>query len=254
MSGEPTLHHLRFSHFNEKGRWGLDYKRVAHRRVTEMPGPHPLRSRRLGGAGTLPLLELADGSVISDSTDLLAWADENGEGPPLLPADPAERRRALELEDYFDEELGPPIRSAVFAALLPDRKATVAVTMQGLGKGAHLFTNAAYPLVRLGISRSLAASEGGGREGRTKTVAALDRLEQELGGGDYLVGDAFSGADLTAAALFSPLAAPPEFPYETPDPWPPTWEEFRSGLADRPGLAWVTEMYRRHRGSSAEVA
>ena len=27
---------------------------------------------------------------------------------PPLPADPAERRRALELEEFFDEELGPP--------------------------------------------------------------------------------------------------------------------------------------------------
>src|SRR5262249_58975391 len=34
--------------------------------------------------------------------------------PPPYPADPAERRRALELEDFFDEELGPHARRVFF--------------------------------------------------------------------------------------------------------------------------------------------
>ena len=41
----------------------------------------------------------------------------------------------------------------------------------------------------------------------------MDRLEAELDGGDHLVGDAFSVADLTAAALFTPLIRPPERPF-----------------------------------------
>ena len=45
-------------------------------------------------------------------------------------------------------------------------------------------------------------------EARTRVVAALDRLEAELGGRDYLVGDAFTVADLTAAALFYLLVSP----------------------------------------------
>ena len=34
--------------------------------------------------------------------------------PPLYPQDPGERRRALELEEHFDEELGPHIRRWLF--------------------------------------------------------------------------------------------------------------------------------------------
>jgi glutathione S-transferase len=84
---------------------------------------------------------------------------------------------------------------------------------------------------------------------RQRCVEALEVLEKELGDKDYLVGDSFSIADLTAASLFYPLALPPEFPYTSP-----TWEdlpegarEFLGGLRERRGAQWVGEMYRRHR-------
>lgn len=41
----------------------------------------------------------------------------------------------------------------------------------------------------------------------------MDRLELELSASGYLVGDSFTVADLTAAALFYGVARPPEFPY-----------------------------------------
>jgi glutathione S-transferase len=104
------------------------------------------------------------------------------------------------------------------------------------------------------LRRLLVDSVGGPEVCRRKTLDALDRLEAELGGGDYLAGGAFSIADLTAAALFSPLVAPPEFGYDWPERWPPRWQELREQLAGRPGYRWVEEIYRRHRGASAEVA
>ena len=47
-------------------------------------------------------------------------------------------------------------------------------------------------------------------KGREKTIAALERLESEIGPSGYLVGDGFTVADLTAAALLFPLVRPPE--------------------------------------------
>jgi glutathione S-transferase len=88
---------------------------------------------------------------------------------------------------------------------------------------------------------------------RKRVDASLDRLEAELRPSGYLVGDAFSVADLTAAALVSPLLMPEEFPY----PWPPIPEpvaRWRRSHLGRPAFAWAAEMYRRHRGRSAAVA
>ena len=58
--------------------------------------------------------------------------------------------------------------------------------------------------------------------------AALDRLESELGVSEYLVGEEFTVADLTAASLFYPLVLPPEGPC-SPGPRP----GFRSGSEAR---------------------
>jgi glutathione S-transferase len=81
-------------------------------------------------------------------------------------------------------------------------------------------------------------------------LTAFDRLESELGEGDYLVGGRFSVADLTAASLLYPLVRPPEAPrlYELTD----SYERFRDCLAERRGFTWVEETFRRHRAPARE--
>ena len=78
--------------------------------------------------------------------------------------------------------------------------------LRGAGVAAARYATA-FAGVRYGVKSSEAAELA-----RGKVLAALDRLEAELDGNEYLVGDRFSVADLTAAALFYPLAFPPEGP------------------------------------------
>src|SRR5258706_291983 len=85
--------------------------------------------------------------------------------------------------------------------------------------------------------------------GRHYTLPALDRLEAELGASDYLVGESFSVADLTAAALLYPLVRPPEA-YVTIDRMPEPVERLRAQLRERRGYRWVEETFRRHRRSA----
>ena len=77
-------------------------------------------------------------------------------------------------------------------------------------------------------------------------LGALDRLELELGEREYLVGDRFSVADLTAAALLYPLVLPPEAP-RLVRAMPEPFERFRAPLKQRRAYRWVEEMFRRHR-------
>ena len=51
----------------------------------------------------------------------------------------------------------------------------------------------------------------------------------------------------------APLIIPPEYPYPLPGPWPEPLASFRASLAGHRAYAWASEMYRRHRGTSAEI-
>jgi glutathione S-transferase len=244
----PVLWHISFSHYNEKVRWALDYKGIEHQRRQAFGGTHPFVALALtrGRSATFPLLEL-DGERIADSTAIIAELERRWPDPPLYPEDATERRRALELEDWFDEELGPHIRLLVFHEALkePEQFAEVAARMAPApmarfkaGAGAYA---RAWARLRFGVGSARRADLA-----RTKVLEAWDRLEAELGDGQYLVGDTFTVADLTAAALFYPIVQPPEGPSEI-DRLPAAIERFREPLRQRPGYHWVEEMFRRHR-------
>src|SRR5215213_6621475 len=96
----PVLWHLKVSHYNEKVRWALDYKGVPHVRRAVLPGRHQALAKKLSGTPTLPVLIL-DGQAIGDSTRIITALEQRHPQPPLYPADPEERLRALELEDFF---------------------------------------------------------------------------------------------------------------------------------------------------------
>ena len=108
---------------------------------------------------------------------------------------------------------------------------------------------------RRGRERRFEITAEAAEDSRAKTVDAMDRLEREIGSSGLLVGESFTVADLTAAALFYAVANPPEFPYPTlaDHDLPDSWRRFLGSLAQRPGGKWVAEIYRRHRGRSVEL-
>src|SRR3954447_9972163 len=232
-SGRVILWHLSISHYSEKARWALAYKGVEHERRAPMPGAHMaiafLLTRR---QVTMPVMEL-DGRRIGDSTAIIAALEERHPEPALYPTDPGERRRALELEDWFDIEVGPYMRRFVFHQGRADRERFNAV-MAGMapgrlarherlmGAGGRLFTGLRY----------FAGSARAADAARDRVLAGLDRLEAELGNRDYLAGDRFSVADLTAASLLYPLVLPPEGPTLVDSPTE-AYERFRAPLKER---------------------
>jgi glutathione S-transferase len=89
--------------------------------------------------------------------------------------------------------------------------------------------------------------------GRERVLEALDRIEAEIQPSGFLVGDRFTVADLTAAALLFPLVAPPQFP-ERSLRWPAACVRYRNTLVHRRGFQWAAEILRRFRGPSLAVA
>ncbi len=252
-SAPPTLWQIRFSHFNEKARWALDHKRIGHVRRSALPVMHVMRARRLYGGSTFPVLVL-DGEPIGDSARIVAALERRRPDPPLYPRNETDRRLALELEDWLGTELGPHIRRYLFFHLLPHTRLAARTMTEGFAPPASSAYRASFPLLRTAMRRAMAIDAEGAARGWRKTLAALDRIEEEIGPSGHLVGDEFTVADLTAAALMFPLVRPAGTQYPLPDPWPEPIESDRASIADRPGFRWVEEIWRRHRGASAEIA
>ncbi len=249
----PELWQFTSSHFNEKARWALDFKRVPHIRHSMIPGFHVPVIKRMTGKTHVPVLKL-NGTTISDSSRIIEALERAYPQPPLYPGDSDERRRALEVEEYYDEELGPYLRRWIFHVILPYPEFMRALFVSHASPAAQLAQRAMSPLIGMVMRRQMDINPASAEIARAKTMAAMERLASEVRPSGYLVGDRFTVADLTAAALLSPLVRPPEFPYKAAGPLPEPFAKIRESLSTHPAFRWTLQTYRQHRGESAEVA
>jgi glutathione S-transferase len=251
-SSRPVLWHIRISHYSEKVRWALDHKSVDYEARAPLPGMHmPVALWLTRGRGfTLPVLEL-DGRRIGDSTAIIAALERRYPDPPLYPADAGERRRALGLEDWFDKNVGPYVRRLAFHEAARDRERMTAVADRITPGMSKRFGRLTAPMTSgFAALRYRSGSSSAAEDARSHVLAALDRLETELGDGEYLVGEDFTVADLTAAALMSPFVLPPEGPLEA-GLMPDAYQRWRAEHSGRRGFRWVQEIFARHRRAGA---
>jgi glutathione S-transferase len=248
----PLLWHIPLSHYSEKVRWALDYKGIAHRRRVLGPD-YLIRAWRATGQGKLPILWL-EGRAIADSTRIIAMLEERYPEPPLYPSDATVRRRALALEDDLDETLGPAGRAAIVTPLFRnDPDIALRLLTTGMPEQAY---RTLRPLLRIFPTYYRfrhRISEANLEKDRALVAAALDRIEQERQGLAYLVGEVFTVADLTAAALLGPLLQPPEIQYPLRVELPPYLQDYLGMVLRHPAAQWAAGIYRLHHGRSAEI-
>jgi glutathione S-transferase len=245
----PVLWHIPFSNYNEKARWALDYKGIAHRRRVAPPAMHPVWARRLAGTRTFPVL-VVDGRGIGDSTAIVAELERRKPEPALYPGDPAERARALALEDAYDEELGADVRRVAMDAVRRDPDvAAQAMAPRARGARRRALKLAIVPL-SVGVRRYYDVDPATVARAWERIDAALGRFRADLRPSGYLAGDRFSVADLTFAALVGAAIAPAGYPDADARALP----ELRSLVAERGVLDWIEEMYARHRGIWARAS
>lgn len=250
----PVLWHIKLSNYNEKARWALDHKRIAHHRRHPPPGAHTLIALALTRrVATFPVLRI-EGQTIGDSTRIIAALEQRSPDPPLYPTDPAERRRALELERFFGQNLGHDVRRVAFWELMREprfvRESAAQITTPRQGR----VLNAGMPAFFAMLRRLYAINERSAAQSLLQLRAAMRLIEDILDGRDHLVGDQFSVADLTGAALLAPLLRPPGFPYRDSVTFPPRLAEIASELRTLPAGEWVLRTYEHHRPPSSEIA
>jgi glutathione S-transferase len=245
-SSMPVLWHLDVSHYNEKVRWALDFKGIAHTRRAIPPGIHMAVATAMARQSTLPVLVL-EGRAIGDSTAIIEALERRHPDPPLYPAERDLRQRALELEEYFDEQLGPEIRRVFLYHLFADPALSLEASDRNAGPLRRALLRPFVPVVVRMLARVYGVDRARAEEGLGRTHAVLDRIVQETGPSGYLVGDRFTVADLTAAAL-GRLLAPAEYVHPVVNATP-ALQEVRESLRSHPAVDWIEAMHIRHRGT-----
>jgi glutathione S-transferase len=238
------------SHFCEKARWALDRVGVPYTEERYPPVLHYRACRRAGGGRTTPVL-VTDVGVYADSTDILEFLDSrHADGWRPYPADGRDRAEVVALEELFDTRLGPHTRRVAYFHLLPHREMICSAACAGVRGGDHRIFRAALPLVRWLMRRGMQiepASAARSLERVREVFRTVSRKVEQ--GREYLVGDRFSAADLTFAALAAPVLLPRGYgsPMPTLADLPggllPLIDEMRSSPAGDFGL----RLYRDHR-------
>jgi glutathione S-transferase len=254
-SGRERVELIQFplSHYNEKARWALDWKRVPHRRRNLLPGPHAPVVKRLTGLTQVPVARF-DEAVIAGSARILDELERRFPEPSLYPKDPALRRRALEIQAWFDEEVGPQVRRAFFSIGVREPAHLCRMFAAGHPAPVRALYRLGFPVTRLVMIRSMGIGDAAAVEAAfAGTRAALDFVAGEAGPDGHLVGDAFSVADLAAAALLAPAVCLPGTPMAQPEPRPASVRAWHERWAHHPGVAWVRDRYARFRPASVAV-
>jgi len=240
-----TLVTIPISHFCEKARWALDLAHLSYVEHGSLPLVHWTKTRPLGGRSA-PLLVTPEG-VLTDSTDILRWVDRRH---AIYPIDAAERSEALALEDHFDRVLGPHARRIGYAYVLPHERVALQIVGQRTASWQVRLARPIFPILAAILMRALKITPAGVERSLTVVREVFAEVDRRLSDGRvYLVGDRFSAADLTFAALSGPLLVPPEHPIQWPPEaaWPTDLRTLRAELVATRAGQHVLRMYREHR-------
>jgi glutathione S-transferase len=192
------------SHYCRKVRLALGYKKITYQVTNLTPGLHLLQVKPKTGLTTLPVLFpqiLGQPEAIGDSTEILHYLETYTDTPSLLPDSSGARQQVWLLEDWLDESIGIASRFVYYHFRAHAGKAL----------DPSLASQLVINLVRYqaGITEARVAQA----EKRLSNALEILSPWQEK---NYLVNQTLSVADITAAALLSPLGLIPHYRYSYP--------------------------------------
>jgi glutathione S-transferase len=219
-----TLYQLHWSHYVEKVRWALDYKGLKWSALdvdpfTKRQMQHLACKTTLDSGSelyTVPTIHDEEtGAVVGESSGILGYLEKAYPSPPLYPADETGSAEVSRWMLWLDSTLGLAAR----------RLAYTQIALEHPGYLGELFVP---HLVKAGGARSLKGKLAGtivagvlSRRFRflhNRADRVFEQLEQclllaarRLSTHRYLVGERFTAADITLAALLRPVTLVPYF-------------------------------------------
>ena len=232
------------SHYCEKVRWTLNYKKLDFEIVNLLPGPHFIQTRKYSKRSSVPIL-IHDGKPIQGSGNIITYLDETFPDRSLTPTDPKEKAEALEWETFADAEVGVHVRRCLYEHLLDTPDIVIPMFATDGPWYATALMKATFPVLRKKMKLMMNINPEKAKYSRERLNTSVDRLQARYKTNEYLVGDSFTRADLTAAALMAPFYMPEGYGLNWPKDLPEPSQELLAEFSNR--IGWVGKSYSKYR-------
>ena len=210
----PRLIAIPISHYCEKARWGLERAGIEFVEERHLQVIHHFYTLKARGGLTTPVLILGDGTVIGESSKILAWTDTQVEPDRhLYPDDIADRVRAI--EHWLDTTLGPDGRAWLYGQMLGSPEILEKYGLEGLPDWERKAFDKLIPYFKYYLAARIRIQHTNPDISSIRGI--YDEIADRLADGrPYLCGDRFTAADLTFAALSAAVVLPTKYGVELP--------------------------------------
>ena len=239
-----TLYQFPISHYCEKARWALEFKNLDYTKVNLLPGTHQAKMKKMSGKSHVPVLKHKD-QVVQGSAQIIDYLDSAFSRKNLTPDEHQLKSKASEWEHYADSKIGPQVRLVVYHIILDYPEFVIPMfTQDGPFYGPFLIKKM-FPKMRKKMREYMNIDEANATKSNTELLKSVDDLANHYDKHQFMVGDQFSRADLTAAALLAPIAMPEKYGIDWPEEIPQRLLEFSSQFDGR--LEWLKGFYKHYR-------
>lgn len=238
------LYQFPISHYCEKIRWVLDFKKLDHQLINMIPGLHINQTKKMGLRSAVPILQ-HDGNFVQGSTEIIDYLDQQFSQKSLTPDDKELKSEVLDWENYLDKEVGVPVRLCVYNILLEHPEIVKPFFAHKGPWYGKLFLAYAFPQLRSKMRYFMNINDKTSITSKQKLSVAIDKLDAHYQSKSFLVGDEFTRADLSAAALLAPLIMPKRYGLNWPETIPAKLQQLMDEFADK--ISWVDQIYGKYR-------
>ncbi len=238
------LYQFPISHYCEKVRWTLDYKNLNYEVKNLIPGLHALKTKKLSPQTSVPIV-IHDDQAIQGSSQIISYLDKTFPTPYLTPKEAQIRNKALEWEEYIDKEIGINIRLCCYHILLEYPEIVIPFFAHNGSWYGKPFLTFMFPKLKVRMTQKMKINDVSAKKARESLTIAIDRLNSHYQKNEFLVGNQFSRADLTAASLLAPLCMSEKYGLKWPEKLPIQMEELVAEFSEK--ISWVHDFYEKYR-------
>lgn len=223
-------------------RGGVDYDERPHLQLI-----HVFAARLAGGGRTVPVFVNSAGEVFAESSDVLRWADTQVEPGRQLYPKGDRGLQAASLETSLDDGFGPDGRLWLYHETLPVIRQLRQWALSGIPRWEGLVFSASGPLIGVALRRYLGVDEAAATAALKRIDRVFDDIAERLSDGRrFLLGDRFTAADLTFAALSAPMLLPTRYgsPLPPPQAMPDALAREVRRLRSHPAGQFADRLYR----------